>query len=108
MKGEEEFVLSIIKKLESIKEGLVCFSYVCKYDPDGREIKNPDAIFRFIAMDNYEFYKTLYFEKRTFNLIKVWRKISDKMGLKIVFCYRNPIESQLVELLKDDNLIMNV
>lgn len=88
----ENFILKILKKIESIDSNV--FTYAYKVKQGWYEV----------SVSEFDFYfKNEHFKR----LSKAWRASMNKMGHKIVFvCSGVPSEKKLVSLLNDDNLIM--
>lgn len=94
--SDRTYIFKIIKEIEE-RWGCICYAYLDSNTPNTN-------IWWTICIDNYELY--------TSEEIKPWfdkyRNESNKRGIKILFCYCNPIESKLLELAKNDNLILNI
>lgn len=91
MKGKA-FILSIIKKLESLVDGMVVYAY-------------KECSWYSICLSDYDYY---FHNQRFKTLSKAWHKAAVARGFKISFAYCNPLESKLKKLADEDNLIINV
>lgn len=93
---ERGFIFKIVKKTEE-KFGCICYSYKDSNTPKTYCWWN-------VCIDDYDSY--------TSNDFKNWSSCchaeAKKVGINILFCYCNPLESKLVELAEQDNLIMNI
>lgn len=90
-----DFILSIVKQIED-KFGIICYAHE---EPWG------ERIVWHICLSDYD----IYMGNKTFKLLcNAWHKIAKNKGLKLLFCYANPIEKKLLELAEADNLIMNI
>lgn len=87
-----KFILSIIKKIESMKQGLIAYSYF-----DGR--------WHWICLNDFDFYMK---NEKFKALSKAWHKVAKTMGIEITFAYCEPKEETLAKLADEDNLILNV
>lgn len=85
----------ILKIIRQIEEKFNCITYA--YIEENNDWWN-------ICISNYDVYRGDEFKKLKNN----WRIILNKRKIKAVFCYCNPIESNLIKLSNDNNLIMNV
>lgn len=96
---KETFILNIIKKVESLREGLIAYGYLTGNGP---------MTFTYweIAVSDYEFYMK---DKRFKALCKAWYQAAKSRGFTLVFvCGWIPKEKVLLELAEKDNLILNV
>lgn len=93
----ENFILSIVKKLEATYP-VISFAYKDCNSTNTYE-------WWWICMTNYEVYVQ---DKRFKILSDAWRAAAKARGIKIVFCYCSAKEKFLEKLAKEDNLIMNV
>lgn len=98
MKTIDDFLISIIRKIESLKEGVIAFGYL-----DGNE--NMTHRWYCVCLNDYDMYKS---DKRLIELKNAWHKAGKALGIKIVFAYCHPSEEKLEELLDKNNLWMNV
>ena len=95
----KEFILYVIAKLEAIWTDMFIYSY-----HDGN--KNMTETWWIISVSNYEVYSK---DKRFKALSQALYKVGKKKGYKIVFvCGWIPTEQRMNELLKQNNLIINV
>lgn len=92
------FILRIIRILESLNKGVICFSHEDVY---------PDGSYRWdwICIDDYYIYTR---DARYKELAKRFSAEAKKIGINIAFCYCSISEEKLLELAENDNLIMNV
>jgi hypothetical protein len=92
LKNSSGFILKIVMQIEC-KFNCLAYAYL-------------DEITKLwhICCDDYELYANdeIYKEFRA-----KCHNLSKERGVKIVFCYCNPTESQLINLI-DNNLIMNL
>ena len=92
--NKDAFVLSILKKIESLKEGVISYSTFSK-----------DGYYE-ISVSDFDMYMK---DKRFKILTTAWHKASLALGFKIVFvCGWIPTEKKLVELSEQNNLILNI
>lgn len=97
MSQTSSFILKVITKLESLNDGMIVFAY-----------KDFDRDWWIICLSDYYFYKGIYFEIQTSNLLKAWRIVAKKLHLKLIFCYLEPTEQMLERLNREENLILNI
>lgn len=92
------FLLSILKKIESLKEGVICYATEDHY---------PDGTHRWwwIAVDDYNFYSQDWKYK---SLMNAYGKAAKARGLNIAFCYCSVSEDSLMKLANESNLILNI
>ena len=89
---ETAFILSIIKKLESLVDGMIVYAY-------------KERSWYSICLSDYDY----YFHDHRFNtLSRAWHKAAVARGFRISFAYCKPLESKLKKLADEDNLIINV
>lgn len=88
--SERSFILKVVRETEE-RFACICFAHKTN-------------IGWIICMDDYD----SYMNKENRPWFNKWHEESKKRGLKIVFCYCNSLESKLLELAKDDNLILNI
>ena len=94
----ENFILSIIRKLEEIKPGMIAYAY--------KDSNAPKIGFWWtICVSDFEFYMN---DTRFKTLSKAWHAAIKARKEKIMFCYCSPKEKKLVTLAESDNLIMNI
>lgn len=95
--SERSTIFKIVKAIESEFEDVIAYAYF-----DG----NTPMTYTWwtICISNWE----LYYSKEFKEFSKKLRKIAKKQGLTLLFCYRNPLEKNLLELAEKDNLIMNL
>lgn len=94
----EVFILKIIKKIESLQEGLIAYAY-----KDGNAPMT--HTWWTVAVSDFEFYMH---DKRFRTLTNAWHKAAEAQGQKIVFVCCSPKEDNLLKLSEDNNLIMDV
>ena len=95
----ESFILSILKKVESMKEGVVAYSYKIGNAPMTHVCWE-------ISVSDFDLYMN---DKRFKTLSNAWHKAAKAKGHKIIFvCGWMPTEEKLVKLMEEDNLILNV
>jgi len=95
----ESFILSILKKVESMKEGVVAYSYKTGNAP-------MTHVWWEISVSDFDLYMN---DKRFKALSNAWHKAAKAKGHKIIFvCGCIPTEEKLVKLMEEDNLILNV
>lgn len=93
MKKIEDFILSILQKVEGMQDGLIAYAY-----------KNRS--WWEISVSDFDFYMN---NQRFKKLSDAWHKAAKAQGETIVFvCGWIPTEEKLEGLLKSDNLILNV
>lgn len=96
---KEIFLLSVVKKIESLKEGVICYAY-----KTGNESMN-NAWWE-VSISDFDLYQK---DSRLKALSNAWRKAANSQGFKIVFvCGWSPTEKRLVDLAEKDNLILNI
>lgn len=95
----EEFILKILKKIESLKEGVVAYAY--------QDSNAPKTYFWWtISVSDIELYSS---DKRFKNLTNAWHKVALSKGWRIVFvCGWMPTEEKLAKLAEEENLILNI
>ena len=90
----ENFILSILRKVESLKEGVIAYAY--KSESGWWEI----------SISDFELYMN---DKRFKKLSTAWRTAAKAQKEKIIFvCGWMPTEEKLVRLSEDDNLIIDI
>ena len=94
----ENFILSIIRKIEEIKPGIIAYAY-----KDGNETKT--CVRWIVCVSDFDFYMN---DSRFKTLSKAWHAAGKARKEKIIFCYCSPKEKKLAELAESDNLIMNI
>lgn len=95
--SERSTVFNIVKAIETKFENVIAYAYF-----DGNEPMT--YTWWTICISNWELYYSQKFKE--FN--EQWREKAKKRGLKLLFCYCNPLEKNLLELAEKDNLIMNL
>ena len=89
---EKAFILSIIKKLESLVDGMVVYAH-------------KECSWYSICLSDYDYY---FNDQRFKTLSRAWYKAASARGFKISFAYCKPLESKLKKLAYEDDLIINV
>jgi len=89
--------LSILQKIESLKEGVICIAHE-DYYPDG------SLRWYWIAVNDYAFYAQ---DKRFKTFSKAYHKAAKAKGINVAFCYCSMSEDYLLRLANENNLIMN-
>lgn len=95
----ENFILSILKKVESLKDGVVAYAY---------KSGNVPMTYTWweISVSDFDLYMN---DKRFKSLSKAWSKAAKAQGHKIIFvCGWMPTEEKLVKLAEEENLILNI
>jgi len=95
--AKEAFLLSVLRKIEGLKEGVICIAHE-DYYPDG------SLRWYWIAVNDYAFYAQ---DKRFKTFSKAYHKAAAANGLNIQFCYCSMSESYLLKLANENNLIMD-
>lgn len=88
----DKFIFSIIRKIESMKQGMIAYAYF-------------DKGFYWICLNDFDFYMT---DKRFKALSNAWHKAGKSLGIRVTFAYCAPKEEHLVKLANEDNLFLNV
>lgn len=95
----ESFILSILRKVESLKDGVIAYSYKSGNAPMTHTWWE-------ISVSDFDLYMN---DKRFKNLSKAWHTAAKQQGHKIIFvCGWMPTEEKLAKLAEEDNLILNV
>lgn len=97
--NKENFILNILKKIESLKEGVIAYSY-----KTGNE--SMSNIWWEVSISDYN----LYMNDRRFKaLSNAYHKAAKQQGFKLIFvCGWIPSENKLIDLAENDNLILNI
>lgn len=91
-KNIDKFLMSIIRKIESLQEGLITYAFF-------------DSPWYWFCLNDFEF----YMHNRCFNnLTKVWHKVSKTLNIRIVFVYKEPSEDFLLKKANENNLYLNI
>ena len=95
----EKFILNIIKKIESLKDGVIAYAY-----------KTGNATMTYtwweVSVSDFDLYMK---DKRFKNLSNACHKAAIVHNVRLVFvCGWFPTEERLEKLANDDNLILNV
>jgi len=95
----EKFILNVIKKIESLKEGIVVYSYKTGNTP-------MTYIWWEVSISDFDLYMN---SKRFKTLSNAWYKAAKAQGFKLIFvCGWIPSEKKLIDLAENNNLILNV
>ena len=97
--GKESFLLSVVKKIESLKDGII--SYGCLTG-------NIDMTYTWwqISVSDYDLYMH---DERFKRLSRAWYKAALAKGFKLIFvCGWVPSEEKLLKLAEEDNLILSI
>lgn len=94
----ETFLLNILRKIESLKEGVIAYAYL-----DGNEKRT--HTWYCVCLNDYDMYVN---DKRLKALTNAWHTAAKALGIKVVFAYCNPLEEKLETLLNSGNLFLNV
>ena len=98
MKSPKAFIFEIVRKTESLRDGLIAYAYAERAVPSAPEIW-------WICVSDYDFYRE---DQRFKVLCKAWHKAARARGINLSIVYCNPLEKKLNQLSNDDNLILNV
>lgn len=94
----ENFILSIVRKLETIYPGTIAFAH--------REWNGPRTYgWWCVCISDLNIYMN---DKRFKVLCSAWRKAGKARGVNVVFCACMPHEKNLNKFAEEENLIMNV
>ena len=96
MKNEHKFISKLVKDIED-KFSVLAYAYL-----DGNEPKT--HVWWTVCVNDYNLYVSDDYKK----FISQKRVVANKLDIKLLFAYRNTLESILVELAEQDNLIMNI
>lgn len=96
MKNERKFISKLVKDVED-KFSVLAYAYL-----DGNEPKT--HVWWTVCVNDYNLYVSDDYKK----FISQKRVVANKLDIKLLFAYRNTLESILVELAEQDNLIMNI
>ena len=96
MKNERKFISKLVKDIED-KFSVLAYAYI-----DGNEPKT--HVWWTVCVNDYNLYVSADYKR----FIAQKKVISNKLDIKLLFAYRNTLESILVELAEQDNLIMNI
>lgn len=89
----------ISRLVKDIEEKFNVLSYAYK---DGNEKKT--YIYWNVCVDDYDVYTSGEYKE----FAKQKHTVLNKLNIRSLFCYRSAFESILVDLAKNDNLIMNI
>lgn len=95
----EKFILNIIEKIESLKDGVIAYAY---------KTSNATMMHTWweVSVSDFDLYVN---DKRFKNLSNAWHKAAIVHNIRLVFvCGWIPTEEQLFRLANEDNLILNV
>lgn len=93
----ESFILSIIRKIEALREGVVAYGY---------KTGNSSMTHTWyeIACSDLDMYLG---DERFSKLMRAWHKAAKSKGFKLIFVSCNPDEKKLVKLMEENNLLIN-
>lgn len=94
----ENFILSIVKKLETTYPGVIAFAY-----KDWNASRTNE--WWDVCITDYDIYTT---DNRFKTLTHAWRVAGKARGEKIIFCYCSAKKKNLEKLAEENNLIMNI
>lgn len=94
---ERSTIFKIVKAIESEFEDVIAYAYFDGNEPMTRTWWT-------ICISNWK----LYYSNEFKEFSKQWHERAKKRDLKLLFCYCNPLEKNLLELAERDNLIMNL
>lgn len=95
----ETFILNILKKIESLQDGVIAYAYKTGNAPMTHTWWE-------VSVSDFDLYMN---NPRFKALSKAWHKAAEAQGNKIVFvCGWIPTEEKLAKLAEEDNLILNV
>lgn len=95
----ENFILSILKKVESLKDGVIAYAYKSGNVPMTHTWWE-------ISVSDFDLYMN---DKRFKSLSNAWHKAAKAQGHKIIFvCGWMPTEEKLAKLAEEENLILNI
>lgn len=95
--SERSTVLKIVKAVESEFEDVIAYAHL-----DGNAPKT--YTWWNVCISNYELYCSKGFKEFS----KAMHNKYEPKGVRLLFCYCNPIEKKLFELAEQENLIMNL
>ena len=96
MKNEHKFISKLVKDIED-KFSVLAYAYL-----DGNEPKT--HVWWTVCVNDYNLYVSADYKRFT----EQKRVVANKLDIKLLFAYRNTLESILVELAEQNNLIMNI
>lgn len=94
--SERSFILKVIRQTEE-RFGCICYAHLDSNTPKTN-------VWWSVCMNDYE----AYMNKDNRTWFDKWYQEGKKRGIKILFCYCNPVESKLLGFAKEDNLILNI
>ena len=98
MKSTKAFIFDIVRKTESLRDGIVAYAYAEQAVPSAPEIW-------WVCVSDYDFYRE---DQRFKALCKAWHKAARALGINLSIAYCNPLEKKLNQLANADNLILNI
>lgn len=87
-----KLLLTLLKKIETIQEGIIAYSY-------------KDENWWIVAVSDYDFYRS---NPQFLQLKESWRKVFSGKNQKIVYVFRAANEKILENLAEHNNLIMSL
>ena len=98
MKSTKAFIFDIVRKTESLRDGIVAYAYAEQAVPSAPEIW-------WVCVSDYNF----YLEDQRFRVLcNAWHKAAMARGINLSIAYCNPMEKRLNQLANADNLILNI
>ena len=94
-----KFLLSILKQIESLKDGVIAYAY---------RTSNAPKTFRYweVSVSDFDLYMN---DNRFKQLTKEWHEEAERRGERIIFiCGWVPTEERLLKLAEEDNLVLNL
>ena len=98
MKSTKAFIFDIVRKTESLRDGIVAYAYAEQSVPSAPEIW-------WVCVSDYNFYLE---DQRFRALCNAWHKVAKARGINLSITYCNPMEKRLNQLANADNLILNI
>ena len=95
--SERSTVFKIVKAIESEFKDVIAYAHF-----DGNSLMT--YTWWTICISNCE----LYYSKEFKEFCKQCREKAKKQNVRLLFCYCNPLEKNLLKLAENDNLIMNL
>ena len=95
--SQRSAVYKVVKKIEETFDDVIAYAY---FDV------NVSKTYTWwnVCISNYE----LYYSKEFKEFSKAMHNKYEPKGVKLLFCYCNPIEKKLFELAEQENLIINL
>lgn len=97
MKCERAIIFKFVKEIEKSCDGIIAYAY-----------KEKDLLRRdlwwTVCVSDWAYYTSNEFKRQR----NTWNVLCSKLGMKVVFVYRRPIEEILLKKSEDNNLVLNV